>query len=313
MTIVTRGYGVSGGGSGDPLVVSAEYIDGTLQLTFDRPIIVSAPAGDKANYSIEPPAGAQQPTIAAVAVTSSLVTLVLDQDELVDGGTYTLTMADKTLRADSDGGPNLSGAEYEFDGEGVDPTVQGVFPLNNVKIWVTFNESVRMVNAGHADDALNSSNYAISGGVTVTAVRRVDDVTVELTTTTQTLDHDYTLTTSNVEDIAGNPVAASSPHFLGGDTPAATIISVAVIDQAVLRVTFSIGLNVDANLYEPSNFVVNKRLGYAQPMYVKEVVPGTGLHPTYVDLLLRNPLTKKGNYNLGVTNIHDLLGRVISI
>jgi hypothetical protein len=69
--------------------------------------------------------------------------------------------------------------------------------------------------------ATTVGNYSLSGGLTVSAVTRVDLYTVRLTTSTQTAGAEYTLTVNNVRDNAGNSIAANSTAtlyaFVGGN------------------------------------------------------------------------------------------------
>jgi hypothetical protein len=61
-----------------------------------------------------------------------------------------------------------------------------------------------------APTASTAANYAISGGVNVTAAELVDPFTVRLTTSQKGEATGYVLTVNNVQDIAGNPVAAGT-------------------------------------------------------------------------------------------------------
>ena len=73
------------------------------------------------------------------------------------------------------------------------------------QVTLTFNERLDAVSA------TNSSNYPISGGVTVqSAVLGADARTVQLTTTPQTPGVAYTLTVHSVQDLCGNAVAPNT-------------------------------------------------------------------------------------------------------
>jgi hypothetical protein len=61
-----------------------------------------------------------------------------------------------------------------------------------------------------APSATTAANYALSGGVTVSAAALVDQFTVNLTTSTQTPGASYTLTVNNVQNIGNTPVAPNS-------------------------------------------------------------------------------------------------------
>ena len=73
---------------------------------------------------------------------------------------------------------------------------------------MTYNEAVKQVSAANGDDALNPSNYSITGdtSVTVDSIATVDASTVDLTVTGLVNAGSYSLVISNVEDLSNNPV-----------------------------------------------------------------------------------------------------------
>jgi hypothetical protein len=72
------------------------------------------------------------------------------------------------------------------------------------------NITLRFSEPVVAPSATTAGNYTLSGGATVSAARQVDPYTIELTTSRQTLNTDYTVTVTGVMDLAGNPVAANT-------------------------------------------------------------------------------------------------------
>ncbi len=83
------------------------------------------------------------------------------------------------------------------------------------RVVVEFSEPVSAASAG------NAANYAVSGGISVTdATPAPSQRAVTLTTSSLSAGVVYTLTVSNVQDLAGNPIAAGSTadfELAGGD------------------------------------------------------------------------------------------------
>lgn len=72
------------------------------------------------------------------------------------------------------------------------------------------NVTLRFSEPVVAPSATTAGNYTLSGGATVSAARQVDPYTIELTTSRQVLDTNYTVTVTGVTDLAGNQVAANT-------------------------------------------------------------------------------------------------------
>ena len=85
------------------------------------------------------------------------------------------------------------------------PTVTAIDGSDSfTALTVHFSEPVTAASAGTA------ANYAVDGGVTVSAATVVDDFTVKLTTSKEAIGTDYNLTVNNVADNAGNKIAANT-------------------------------------------------------------------------------------------------------
>lgn len=95
-----------------------------------------------------------------------------------------------------------------FGGRGAPPSIIRVVadPLILTKLQVVFSEPVKQASASAADDALNPDNYTLSGGALVSAVTTLAPHVVELTVAGQRAGRSYTLTVSNVVDLAGNVI-----------------------------------------------------------------------------------------------------------
>jgi len=91
------------------------------------------------------------------------------------------------------------------------PTLVSALVVSETSVNVVFSEAVNAVSAE------NSNNYQIDRGITVTSARlSSDDRTVSLTVSPLTEDIAYTVSVSNVQDLAESPniiVAESSKNF----------------------------------------------------------------------------------------------------
>jgi Lamin Tail Domain/Secretion system C-terminal sorting domain/Calx-beta domain len=102
-------------------------------------------------------------------------------------------------------------------GDNTPPTVSTVILVGNSSIEVTFSESVTLVSAQ------TLANYTISGSATINSVS-YSDVTKKATLTTSTLQDGigYTISVSDISDLAGNVMSAtfnSSTLIFNNTTP----------------------------------------------------------------------------------------------
>jgi len=111
--------------------------------------------------------------------------------------------------AESTPGPNGPTSEIWAAGDGTldttPPLLASAQPRGTDQVRVVFSEPVTALSAE------NAANYALAPSVAVTgASLSPDEATLILTTAGFTSGVTYTLTVNNVEDIAGNPIAANS-------------------------------------------------------------------------------------------------------
>lgn len=96
-----------------------------------------------------------------------------------------------------------TGVQFYANGDTVNPIIFSVASPKHTQVRVTFSEPVVMTT--DPNGALNLSNYSI-GGLTISAIEALTPQQVLLTTSSQTPNFLYTLTITNVEDLAGNPI-----------------------------------------------------------------------------------------------------------
>jgi hypothetical protein len=114
-----------------------------------------------------------------------------------DAGTYTVKL--------SGGGTSLTSgnAVVKIVADTTPPTIGKVAYSSPTKLAVSFSEPV-------SDTALTAANYTLDNGVTVSSVTRTDPAGVTLTTSKMADGTAFNLSVSNVQDTAGNPIAAAS-------------------------------------------------------------------------------------------------------
>lgn len=195
--LITEGLGPeSGGGGGGPLTVS-----GVLGVPLGIEVTLSA-NGALTGDSLLPSkwvvtAGGVPLTVSAVQIAGTLITLTTN--EATDGASYTLSIP-QGIADLSSGNPCLGPFVWNFTGDGIAPTAFMAQTIDGRHVRVIFSEPVR------ADDATVAANYSIDNGLTVSAVSQETDRNYVLTTSLQVPSVFYTITITNVRDLAGNPV-----------------------------------------------------------------------------------------------------------
>lgn len=196
--LATQGLGASGNGTAFALTSitpGLNYID----LVFSNAIVqITGPAALASQYGIAPTDGTSvQVQVLSVAVVGTNVRLTTT--ECTNGGTYQMAMP---WQGFSDGGPEVLTGPFSmsFVGFGQAPTLISANPFDTRLIDIAFSELVRDT------EALNPANYAINNGLSVSAVTKTGLVNYRLTTSRQVRGQSYTVTASNIHDLAGNLV-----------------------------------------------------------------------------------------------------------
>lgn len=97
-----------------------------------------------------------------------------------------------------------------FDGYGTQPDLAYIEThANDLTILdVSFTKAVKQTSPSNSDDALNPANYSITGDsvVTIQSVSTIDANTVRLNVSGLVNSGQYSLTVSNVKDLAENVI-----------------------------------------------------------------------------------------------------------
>lgn len=105
----------------------------------------------------------------------------------------------------SSGGIETTTPEVELLVDPTVPTLSSVTGSVNLNaVYLAFSEAIKLAQLG------NSANYQLSGGLSINSATALNPQTVRLVTGAQTPGASYTVTVNNLEDLAGNKLAAGT-------------------------------------------------------------------------------------------------------
>ena len=274
-----------------PTLISAASVNDTaINLIFSEPVD-PATAQNSGNYSISPELVV---TSAALQADQKTVLLTTASKQTIDTS-YTATVTGVT---DIHGNAVNDSNTAVFTGsDTTPPQVASAIPVDDTTVNVIFNEPVDAVSAQTAANYTLDPNLAVAG-----AVLQADQMIVQLTTDRQTWETDYTITASNISDLAGNQIAGNnSASFTGLDNTTPTVVSASSIDDTTVDVVFSEVM--DASTAQTSaNYAISGGLESSNPVLQSDgkTVRLTTAKQTY-----------QTAYTVTVTGVLDLVGNPI--
>ncbi len=196
---------------GPKVLAATQVAVDTIEIQFSCTMSKTAALSAAGSYTLTPAGGSIARTITGVVVPSGDATRVriVVGGELTNGApAYTVTVAGAVEDLEANAlQPGYTSADVTTTLAAAPDVVSIVATAANLtRVRVEYTKAVKQVSAVNSDDALNPSNYAISGGITVASVVTVSSTVVDLTTSTMTSGATYTLTVSNVEDLSNNVV-----------------------------------------------------------------------------------------------------------
>ena len=235
---------------------------GNLRIT-ENPASQNRPAGATATFSVA--ATSPQPITYQWQKTMPPATNFVD----IAGATqasYTtpvLTTGDHgtifRARLTSEGIQTTSG-EATLSVDGTIPTVTSVRgSINFNAVHVTFSEPMKL------DMLAGATNYQLSGNLAITSATALDPRTARLLTSTQALGASYTLTVNNIEDIAGNKIAANSATSFNAFTITSNTVG--------LDLWKNIGGSTVQNLRDDLRYPLNPDVDYVMPTFDTFLLP----------------------------------------
>lgn len=199
MLIPTQGYGidtVAGGGTISVVSVVASVNAVTITFVGANPILTGTTMLP-ASWVIT--SGSPYPTtVSAVNVVGS--TVVLTTSETSASVSYHLQIPSPNILSSANGTQCIGPFSWNFNGMGVGPSIWLISTIDARTIKVQFNKEV------NEWDALNETNYSVNHGLKVEKVKKIGAAIFELTTTHQIVGTSYTVTASNIRDLAGNVI-----------------------------------------------------------------------------------------------------------
>lgn len=184
--------------SGSDLVVtSVTASPGNVVVVFSHAITLTGASIVFSNWVIS--GGVSPPAVLNVSLVGNVVTITTPEDIL--GQTRTLTVPNGIVKF-SDGAQTLQAPfSFNFPSSGVTPIVTGIVNRDAKTIEVIFSEPVV------ESEALNIANYSISPSLAIRSASKVQDNRYRLDLLQfQTPAVEYTLTATNIHDLAGNVI-----------------------------------------------------------------------------------------------------------
>jgi hypothetical protein len=257
----------------------------TVTLNFSEPLNPTT-AQNVNNYSVN-----NGINVTGISLSGSQV--VLNTSEHT-AGIYLVTVNNVTDLSGNVISPANNTAAYTYvEPDITAPILQGVVLNSSTSLTVSFSEALTQ------STAQNINNYSINNGINVTAAS-VSGSQVILTTS-EHVNGTYTLTVSNVTDLAGNIINPTSNtanyEYSVVDLTAPQVVSAAIVDSVELNVYFSENLDPTSaqniNNYNIAGISITNAT-----LSANVVTLSTSIHA---------PAT----YSVVVSNVTDLVGNVI--
>jgi hypothetical protein len=196
--VINEAFPIAGSGAPDPFInATAAASSNRITLTFSEIPTLGTIPSIPASWRVYDSNGAQLSVTGVVAVGK---TVQLTTGEMKNGMTYTVYIPDGIINSVTSvlySGPFA----VNVAGVGAVPDITTTWAPNLKTVNVVFTEVV--VNS----EALDKSNYSISGGVTVTGVTKLSDTIYQLQVSGARPLTSYTITVTGIHDIAGNLIA----------------------------------------------------------------------------------------------------------
>lgn len=277
-----------------PNLLTATVINPTtIELGFSE-ALESASALNKLNYTIN-----NGIVVNSVSLSTDSKKVTLNTTTNAANQTYTVVVSNvKDLAGNVISASNS--AQYSYAGDTTPPNLLSAAVINPTTIELTFSEALEN------SSALLKSNYSINNGTVVNSVSlSTDSKKVTLFTTTNSANQTYTVTVSNIKDLAGNIISVnnnSAQYSYVGDTTPPNLLSAAVINPTTIELTFSEALENSSALVK-TNYLINNGI------VVNSVVLSTDKKS--VTLATSQHIISQ-NYIVTVSNVKDLAGNSIA-
>ncbi|NNG27943.1 MAG: Ig-like domain-containing protein, partial [Ignavibacteriaceae bacterium] len=213
--------------------------------------------------------------------------------------TYGIVLPRTDIEGNSRNLSNPTIGAYKYVPRGPDiipPEVTGATLLDSITLKITFSEPL------DPSTAQNPNNYSINNGITVVSALLTGSV-VTLTTSPHSIGT-YTVTVSNVEDLAGNIVSpsANSADYewtVIQDVTPPEVTGATLLDSVTLKIMFSEMLD-ETTAEDENNYSLSNNINvFNASLSGSEVTLQTSTH-------------SPGSYIVTVVNVEDLAGNPIA-
>lgn len=182
-----------------PTVVSVAASPGQVTITFNVSVILTGAAVNPSGWTITAPVGMVAP-VTVVAVLLEGTEIILNTSEQTGGALYGLNFPEGLIFS-TPGGLAFTGPfTQSFDGAATRTPIISAVSIDEQTVDILFARAVQPYGA------LNPSNYMLNPSVTVLSVVQLSPNGFRLTTAPQSTGQLYTLTASNIFDLAFNPI-----------------------------------------------------------------------------------------------------------
>lgn len=180
------------------------------------------------------------------------------------------------------------------------PTLLSATVITPTSIALTFSEPLDI------NSAQTNSNYSINNGIIVnSAIISADGKTVTLSTTQNSANQTYTVTVTNVKDLAGNIISSnnnSAQYSYIGDSTPPNVLSASVINPTTIQLTFSESLEPNSALNK-LNYSINNGI----------IINSISLSTDAMEVtLITSQNAPNQNYTITINNVKDLQGNLIA-
>ena len=185
---------------------------------------------------------------------------------------------------------------YVINNDVTPPEIISASLLDSSKLEILFSESIE------SSSALNLSNYSINNGINViTGLLSTNQNKVTLNTTSHTPNQLYTITVSNVQDLAGNTLSLnhnSAEYVFIADISPPEICGITVTNSQSVTIKFSERLDPNS-AKNKSNYFISSNINIISVQFLPD---STGIK------LKTSKQTADFDYTLTVSNIKDRSG-----
>ncbi len=278
-----------------PNLSSASIINPTtIELTFSEALEINSTL-NKSNYFIN-----NGIAVNSVSLSTDSKKVTLSTTQNTANQIYTVVVNNVKDLAGNIISSIKNSTQYSYVGDSTPPEIASASLTNPTTLVVNFSEAMDPASS------VVLSKYVIGNGITISSASlSADGKKVTLNTSQHTANQNYTVTISNVIDLAGNTILStknSAQYSYIGDTTPPNLLSAAVVNPTTVELSFSEGLE-SVSAQTKSNYSIDNGITVNSATLStdkKKITLSTNQHII------------SQNYTVTVANVKDLAGNNIS-